>query len=307
MEIIILPTYSPMEMACARFLILEKVINIGFESNDYRKAIENGYNKNRIQDLNHLEMYKKDMITDYEIKEDILEKTIVEWKQKNKNPIDVLPQLTERDKSRLAFWSQYLVICCCYAEAKANRRDFLLEHGFIPKKQKNKILFMSNDIYCTDEICQSCTKSLLDEYFAESSKKIKSVSLENAHSITLKSICGALLNGSFVKSTFIDEINKQFYDLFISGKLKRLYEAHSTVGRMEDYHDMSSKRLNGLELKIKNDSGITINEVEEFAQTFLANDELVRQLLTIGYSTLIIKGTTNNIIQYYRLCDSFQS
>ena len=92
-----------------------------------------------------------------------------------------------------------------------------------------------------------------------------------------------------------------------SGKLKRLYEAHSTVGRMEDNHDMSSKRLNGLELKIKNDSGITINEVEEFAQTFLANDELVRQLLTIGYSTLIIKGTTNNIIQYYRLCDSFQS
>lgn len=147
----------------------------------------------------------------------------------------------------------------------------------------------------------------MDEYFAESSKKIKSVSLENAHSITLKSICGALLNGSFVKSTFIDEINKQFYDLFISGKLKRLYEAHSTVGRMEDNHDMSSKRLNGLELKIKNDSGITINEVEEFAQTFLANDELVRQLLSIGYSTLIIKGTTNNIIQYYRLCDSFQS
>ena len=186
MEKIILPTYSPMEMACARFLVLEKVINIGFESNDYRKAIENGYNKNRIQDLNHLEMYKKEMITDYEIKEDILEKTIVEWKQKNKNPIDVLPQLTERDKSRLAFWSQYLVICCCHAEAKANRRDFLLEHGFIPKKQKNKILFMSDDIYCTDEICQSCTKSLLDEYFAESSKKIKSVSLENAHSITLK-------------------------------------------------------------------------------------------------------------------------
>ncbi|MFR2451744.1 MAG: hypothetical protein ACLS9A_10295, partial [Clostridia bacterium] len=97
MEKIILPTYSPMEMACARFLVLEKVINIGFESNDYRKAIENGYNKNRIQDLNHLEMYKKEMITDYEIKEDILEKTIVEWKQKNKNPIDVLPQLTERD------------------------------------------------------------------------------------------------------------------------------------------------------------------------------------------------------------------
>lgn len=83
-------------------------------------------------------MYKKEMITDYEIKEDILEKTIVEWKQKNKNPIDVLPQLTERDKSRLAFWSQYLVICCCHAEAKANRRDFLLEHGFIPKKQKIK-------------------------------------------------------------------------------------------------------------------------------------------------------------------------
>ena len=110
-----------------------------------------------------------------------------------------------------------------------------------------------------------------------------------------------------MKSTFIDEINKQFYDLFISGKLKRLYEAHSTDGRMEDNHDMSSKRLNGLELKIKNDNGITINEVEEFAQTFLANDELVRQLLSIGYSTLIIKGTTNNIIQYYRLCDSFQS
>lgn len=308
MEIIILPekTYSPIEMAGARFLIFEKVINIGFESNDYRKAIENGYNKNRIQDLNHLERYK-DMITDYEIKQEILEKVIAEWKQKNENPIEVLPYLTERDKSQLASWAQYLVICCCHAEAKANRRDFLLEHGFIPKKQKNKILFMSDDIYCTDEICQSCTKSLLDEYFAESSKKIKSVSLENAHSITLKSICGALLNGSFMKSTFIDEINKQFYDLFISGKLKRLYEAHSTVGRMEDNHDMSSKRLNGLELKIKNDSGITINEVEEFAQTFLANDELVRQLLTIGYSTLIIKGTTNNIIQYYRLCDSFQS
>ena len=65
---------------------------------------------------------------------------------------------------------------------------------------------------------------------------------------------------------------------------------------MEDYHDMSSKRLNGLELKIKNDSGITINEVEEFAQTFLANDELVRQLLTIGYSTLIINNSSLKIL-----------
>ena len=299
MEKIILPEkkYSPIEMACARFLIFEKVINIGFESNDYRKAIENGYNKNRIQDLNHLERYK-DMITDYEIKQEILEKVIAEWKQKNENPIEVLPYLTEQNKSQLSSWAQYLVICCCHAEAKANRRDFLMKYGFIPKKQKNKVLFMSNDIYCTDEICQSCTKSLRDEYYAESSKKIKSVSLKNAHSITLKSICGALLNGSFVKSTFIDEINKQFYDLFITGKLKRLYEANSTVGRIEDNHDMSSKRLNGLELKIKNDSGITINEVEEFAQTFLANDELVRQLLTIGYSTLIIKGTTSLPVLY---------
>lgn len=32
MEIIILPTYSPMEMACARFLVLEKVINSSFAS-----------------------------------------------------------------------------------------------------------------------------------------------------------------------------------------------------------------------------------------------------------------------------------
>lgn len=247
------------------------------------------------------------MITDYEIKEDILEKTIVEWKQKNKNPIDVLPQLTERDKSRLAFWSQYLVICCCHAEAKANRRDFYWNMVLYLRNKKIKYYLCLMTYIVQTKYARACTKSLLDEYFAESSKKIKSVSLENAHSITLKSICGALLNGSFVKSTFIDEINKQFYDLFISGKLKRLYEAHSTVGRMEDNHDMSSKRLNGLELKIKNDNGITINEVEEFAQTFLANDELVRQLLSIGYSTLIIKGTTNNIIQYYRLCDSFQS
>ena len=163
MEKIIRPekTYSPIEMACARFLIFEKVINIGFESNDYRKAIENGYNKNRIQDLNHLERYK-DMVTDYEIKQEILEKVIAEWKQKNENPIEVLPHLTEQNKSQLASWAQYLVICCCHSEAKANRRDFLMKYGFIPKKQKNKILFMSDDIYCTDEICQSCTKSLLD-------------------------------------------------------------------------------------------------------------------------------------------------
>ena len=62
---------------------------------------------------------------------------------------------------------------------------------------------------------------------------------------------GALINGSFEKQTFISEINKQFYDLYISGRIKRLYKASSTFGREQDHHNMSSTFFNGLELKVK--------------------------------------------------------
>ena len=66
---------------------------------------------------------------------------------------------------------------------------------------------------------------------------------------------------------------------------------------------MSSKIWNGLELKVKNDSLLTIGEIEQFAKDFLEDKGLVRQLLSLGYSTLIITGTQVSVTNEYRLTD----
>ena len=293
------PEYNNAQIMSALYLIMDKVVKIGFESDDYKEAIKDGYNKNYIQDLNHLEHFKHSIVG-YDLSKDDLENAIAEWKSSTKDPIAILGYLSTEKKQMFANNVSYLALACRYIKAKTNRRNFLLKYELLPSKNINKRALMSDEILLTDEICTNCTTTLQDDYL-DNRRKFKAVKI--SQSITLKSIWGTLLNGSFEKQAFIDEINKQFYNLYVSGKLKRLYKAGTTIGRESDRHDMSSKIWNGLELKVKNDSLLTIGEIEQFAKDFLEDKGLVRQLLSLGYSTLIITGTQVSVTNEYRLTD----
>lgn len=298
--------YNYAQEMSALYLIMDKIVKIGFESDDYREAIKNGYNKNYIQDLNYLEHFKNSIIEHKydlianDLSKDDLENAIAEWKSSTKDPIAILGYLSTEERQRFANDVSYLALACRYIKAKTNRRDFLLKYELLPSRDINRRALMSDEILLTDEICTNCTTTLQDDYL-DNRRKFKAVKI--SQSITLKSIWGTLLNGSFEKQAFIDEINKQFYNLYVSGKLKRLYKAGTTIGRESDRHDMSSKIWNGLELKVKNDSLLTVREIEQFSKDFLEDKELVRQLLSLGYSTLIITGTKVNITNEYKLTD----
>lgn len=42
------PEYNNAQIMSALYLIMDKVVKIGFESDDYKEAIKDGYNKNYI-------------------------------------------------------------------------------------------------------------------------------------------------------------------------------------------------------------------------------------------------------------------
>lgn len=65
-------------------------------------------------------------------------------------------------------------------------------------------------------------------------------------------------------------------------------------------HEMSAFVFrSGFKISIENDNNIKISEYREVAQYILANKPFVRQLMSIGFDTLIIKGkSTSSELKY---------
>ena len=105
-----------------------------------------------------------------------------------------------------------------------------------------------------------------------------------------KNLLNSLLDGSFERMRIINAMNQSFKETYYSGEIDRLCKVSITSGNDNYRHEMSAFFLrSGFKISIEND----------ISQYILSNKAFVRQLMSLGFDTLIIMGkTTGKAMQY---------
>ena len=115
-----------------------------------------------------------------------------------------------------------------------------------------------------------------------------------------KNLLNSLLDGSFEKMKIISTMNQAFKEYYYSGELNRLCKVSITMGNDSYRHEMSAIFFrSGFKISIENDSDLQNSEIRDISQYILSNKAFVRQLMSLGFNTLIIMGkTTKKAMQY---------
>ena len=115
-------------------------------------------------------------------------------------------------------------------------------------------------------------------------------------------LINSLLDGSFERMRIISQMNTAFKEYFTSGEFGRLCKVSISQGKSEYAHEMSTMWFrSGFKLSIENDMNLKESEMTELSQYVTGNAAFVRQLMAMGFDTLVIKGKTTGKTQYYAL------
>ena len=123
-----------------------------------------------------------------------------------------------------------------------------------------------------------------------------------------KNLLNSLLDGSFEKMKIISTMNQAFKEYYYSGELNRLCKVSITMGNDSYRHEMSAIFFrSGFKISIENDSDLQDSEIRDISQYIFSNKAFVRQLMSLGFDTLIIMGKTtkkamqNSLKEYAQL------
>lgn len=115
-------------------------------------------------------------------------------------------------------------------------------------------------------------------------------------------LINTLLDGSFERVRIISQMNVAFKEYFTSGEFCRLCKVSISQGRSEYAHEMSSLSFrSGFKVSIENDFALKESEINELATYITSNEAFIRQLMSMGFDTLVIKGNTTGITRSYAL------
>lgn len=104
-------------------------------------------------------------------------------------------------------------------------------------------------------------------------------------------LLNTLLDGSFERVQIIRQMNSAFKEYFLSGEFGRLCKVSISKGRPDFSHEMSSFSFrSGFKILIENDSNLKETEINEISEYILSNTAFVRQLMSIGFDTFIVRG-----------------
>lgn len=118
----------------------------------------------------------------------------------------------------------------------------------------------------------------------------------------ITNLINSLLDGSFERMRIINQMNRAFKEYFTSGEIGRLCKVSISSGKSEYAHEMSALWLrSGFKISIENDLNLQESEINELAQYVTDNVQFVRQLMAMGFDTLIIKGKTTGKSKDYAL------
>ena len=120
--------------------------------------------------------------------------------------------------------------------------------------------------------------------------------------IFITNLISSLLDGSFERVRIINQMNIAFKEYFTSGEFCRLCKVSISQGRSEYAHEMSSLSFrSGFKISIENDFALKDSEINELAAYITSNEAFIRQLMAMGFDTLVIKGNTTGMTRNYAL------
>ena len=116
----------------------------------------------------------------------------------------------------------------------------------------------------------------------------------------INNLLNSLLDGSFERMRVINQMNAAFKEYFMSGEITRLCKFSITQGKQENAHEMSSLWFrSGFKVSVENDLNLKDSEMAELANYIIGNQAFVRQLMAMGFDTLVVKGkTTGKSLSY---------
>lgn len=118
----------------------------------------------------------------------------------------------------------------------------------------------------------------------------------------LTNLINSLLDGSFERVRIISQMNTAFKEYFTTGEFNRLCKVSISSGNSAFAHEMSSLWLrSGFKITIENDISLRESEINELAAYITDNQAFVRQLMAMGFDTLVIKGKTSGMTGNYAL------
>lgn len=118
----------------------------------------------------------------------------------------------------------------------------------------------------------------------------------------ITNLINSLLDGSFERMRIISQMNAAFKEYFTTGEFNRLCKVSISQGNSAFAHEMSSLWIrSGFKITIENDYSLRESEMEELASNVTDNAAFVRQLMAIGFDTLIIKGKTTGKTKSFAL------
>jgi hypothetical protein len=98
-------------------------------------------------------------------------------------------------------------------------------------------------------------------------------------------------NGNLERVRILQQFNLVFREAYLSGEIERHCTVTTAAGRPEYRHQLSTFYLrSGFKITIENDRNLGVEDFEEIARYVIQSAPFVRQLMYLGYDTLIIKG-----------------
>lgn len=118
----------------------------------------------------------------------------------------------------------------------------------------------------------------------------------------LSNLINSLLDDSFERVRIISQMNVAFKEYFTTGEFNRLCKVSISQGDSTFAHEMSSLWIrSGFKISIENDSALRESEINELAAYVTDNAAFVRQLMAMGFDTLVIKGKTTGMTKNFAL------
>jgi hypothetical protein len=107
----------------------------------------------------------------------------------------------------------------------------------------------------------------------------------------LNRIVDVVSQGNLQRVKIISEFNQVFKDAFYSSDIDRLCRVTTAPGNPKYKHELSSFYLrSGFKITIENDDNLNENDFSIISSYVIESEAFVRQLMAMGYDTLIIKG-----------------
>ncbi len=104
-------------------------------------------------------------------------------------------------------------------------------------------------------------------------------------------IVDIISQGNFERVRILKEFNLVFKEAYMTGEIDRLCTVTTGPGNLKFRHAFSSFYIrSGFRITIENEEYLTEGEFYDIAKYVVESRPLVRQLMAIGYDTLIIKG-----------------